>query len=173
MRKPKEDYDRHWGFLTFKDKVILDLGADWGSTAEYFLNHGAMKVIAVEGNVEKKYYIKELFENYDSNPKVKCIGMKIDSPLDFIYLIGKYRPDMVKVDIENDEKYLLSINPSFIYTVNEWAIEVHNLFLYDSFRTLFNKINYIVSSHFRRGVVRVLWARKAGEPLLKRKVSNN
>jgi predicted methyltransferase len=44
-----EDYSKHWK-ADFKGKVVLDLGADYGSTAFYFLQKGAREVIAVEGD---------------------------------------------------------------------------------------------------------------------------
>jgi len=45
-----EDYNECWGCVSYKDKTVLDLGADYGSTVYYFLKNGAKKVIAVEGD---------------------------------------------------------------------------------------------------------------------------
>lgn len=30
-----EDYDHHWGYTSFNGKTVLDLGADYGSTAHF------------------------------------------------------------------------------------------------------------------------------------------
>ena len=50
--KPWEDLDldTHWGWLDVEGKVVLDVGADYGSTADFFLQRGAARVIAVEGD---------------------------------------------------------------------------------------------------------------------------
>jgi GT2 family glycosyltransferase len=32
-----ENYDYHWGFASFRNKTVLDIGDDYGSTASYFL----------------------------------------------------------------------------------------------------------------------------------------
>lgn len=57
-----EDYDKHWNYLNFKGKKILDLGADYGSTASYFLWQGAKQVIAVERNEEFAEALRKTFE---------------------------------------------------------------------------------------------------------------
>src|SRR3990170_8039302 len=65
-----ENYNVHWKYTSFKGKVILDLGADVGSTAKFFLKNGARRVIAVEGNDKNAY---QLFHNYQNNNKVVCV----------------------------------------------------------------------------------------------------
>lgn len=39
IKSTNEDFDYHYGFkdISWNDKIILDLGADYGSTAECFL----------------------------------------------------------------------------------------------------------------------------------------
>ncbi|MEM2995027.1 MAG: hypothetical protein QXI91_03285 [Candidatus Bathyarchaeia archaeon] len=61
-----EDYDKHWNYLNFKGKKILDLGADYGSTASYFLWQGAKQVIAVERNEE---FAEALRKTFEKNPE--------------------------------------------------------------------------------------------------------
>src|SRR4030042_374590 len=48
-----EDYNHHWGFADFKGKSVLDLGADYGSTAWFFIEKGAKLVVAVEGDHDR------------------------------------------------------------------------------------------------------------------------
>ena len=123
IMKPHENYDEYWGFTSFKDKTILDLGADWGSTACYFLDHGAKKVIAVEGNEE---LAKELLINYGEDPNVICVQKWVKTPADLHDLVLTYKPDMVKVDIEGDEACLLETDADIIKSVKEWLIETHD-----------------------------------------------
>lgn len=74
-----ENYDKHWNYASFKDKIVLDLGADYGSTASYFLWRGAKQVIAVEGSKE---FADALRKNFENNPKVIPIELFIKSPVD-------------------------------------------------------------------------------------------
>jgi hypothetical protein len=120
-----EDYDRHWNFTSFKDKVVLDLGADYGSTAYYFLRKGANKVIAVEGDLELVAKMKLNFKNDDD--RVIAIHEFIDSSSKIENLISSYHPDLVKVDIEGYEKLLTNID---VTKVKEWLIEAHSKELY-------------------------------------------
>jgi hypothetical protein len=122
-----EDYDRHWNFTTFKNKVVLDLGADYGSTAYYFLRKGASKVVAVEGDTVLASKLKANSKKFD---KIVPIETFIDSSEKIEKLISHYHPDLVKVDIEGYEKLLLNVYN--IANVNEWLIEAHTEQLYDS-----------------------------------------
>jgi FkbM family methyltransferase len=70
-----EDYDSHWGFTSFKGKVVLDLGADYGSTAHYFLRRGARRVVAVEGDPR---LAEELEENFRGDGRVVPIHLFIE-----------------------------------------------------------------------------------------------
>ena len=45
-----EDYRQDYGMVDYAEKVVLDLGADVGSSADYFLRCGARRVVAVEGH---------------------------------------------------------------------------------------------------------------------------
>jgi len=158
IRPPLEDYDKHWGFASFRGKIVLDIGADWGTTAQYFLQHGAKKVVAVEGNEE---YVSELFRNYDDNPNVLCIEMMVKTPKQFEDLISTYEPDIVKGDIEGDEHHLLGVPVEILSSIREWLIEVHcrdqlEKKLFDLFLSLGYKVEFRYEVHS----VKVLWARK-------------
>jgi len=50
--KPWGDMDPmdHWGWLHVAGKTVLDVGADYGSTADFFLEQGALRVVAVEAD---------------------------------------------------------------------------------------------------------------------------
>jgi len=157
-----ENYDDHWGFASFEGKTILDIGADWGSTTYYFLQHGAKKIVAVEGDRKKAL---ELFANYNHVANVVCIEMLIKSAEQFEQLIFKYKPDIVKCDIEGDERYLLNVPVATIASIGEWLLETHSDDLHQKFLGLFNSLYPKVTIHYeiiRKEFppVRVIWARR-------------
>ena len=63
-------------------KTVLDAGAGNGETAQFYLNHGAQKVICIEPNADL------LKHNFSNDPRVIIIDLAIDS---------------VKIDIEGSE----------------------------------------------------------------------
>lgn len=114
-----ENYDQHWNYTSFKGKTVLDLGADYGSTTDYFLRHGAAKVASVEGNTE---YARRLFARFGGDDRTPCIHMWIRTGNDIDLLVNLFKPDVVKVDIEGDEKLLLETD---VARVREWLVETH------------------------------------------------
>jgi len=135
-----ENYDKHWNYVFFKDKIVLDLGADYGSTASYFLHRGAKRVIAVEGN---KQFAEALRENFKKNMRVTPIELFIRSPSDVDDLISQYAPDVVKVDIEGYELTLLQCQN--IQKVREWLIECHSREICEQIKSLFLKKGFNVA----------------------------
>ena len=119
-----ENYDDAWGWpnIDFKDKIVLDLGADWGSTAYYFRQKGASLIIAIEGELN---YFTELCKNAEKIGNVIPVHMWIDTPRQIMALMEKYGPDIVKVDIEREEINLLAIMPHILKKVKIFLIEVH------------------------------------------------
>jgi len=157
-----ENYDAHWGFASFEGKSILDIGADWGSTVYYFLQHGAKKVVAVEGD---KKQASELFANFNNTLNVVCVEMMVKSAEQFEQLISKYKPDIVKCDIEGDERFLLNVPVETIASVEEWLLETHSHDVHQKFLDLFNSLYPEVTIHYeiiRKEFppVRVIWARR-------------
>jgi hypothetical protein len=116
-----EDCNAHWNYASFKGKVVLDLGADYGSTVRYFLKKGAKFVIAVEGNPK---LARELKKRYQGSEKVLCEELMINAPEDINKFISWKPIDIAKVDIEGAEKFLLSL-PS-ITKIPTWLIETHS-----------------------------------------------
>lgn len=110
--EPKE----HWGFLSPKDKVVLDLGCakfySSISTAEWFLNEGASLVIGVD-----------LGKENINNEKFIAYAKAIKSTEDIQYFL-KYNPQIIKADIEGAEIYLKDIDK--LDSVQEIAIEYHD-----------------------------------------------
>lgn len=118
-----EDYEADWGFLDVKGQVVLDIGADYGSTAAFFLNKGAVKVICVESYDNDYAALAELAKK---EPRIEAIHKHISSSVHFETFIVTYQPDVVKIDIEGGEAYLLDIRPCVARRVREYGIELHN-----------------------------------------------
>ena len=138
-----EDFNRHWKYLSFVDKTVLDLGADYGSTVEYFLRNGARKIIAVEGT-EK--YASKLYRFFGKNKRVVCIRKWIAYGKDISQLIEKYLPDIVKIDIEGEEKCLLDVDIEALVKVKEWLVETHTEQLYRVIKDFFVQNKFRVST---------------------------
>jgi predicted rRNA methylase YqxC with S4 and FtsJ domains len=136
-----EDYGKHWRYVSFVGKTVLDLGADYGSTADYFLANGARRVIAVEGDQQLAC---KLHCNFGNDKRVVCIHKWIASGKDITELIEKYAPDIVKVDIEGEEKQLLNVPIETLTKVNEWLVETHTPQLYKIVKRLFVKNKFKV-----------------------------
>jgi len=117
-----ENYDECWGCTSYKNKTVLDLGADYGSTAYYFLKRGARKVVAVEGD---KTFASKLKRNYGGDGRVVCVQKWIGCPADFEELIRKFPLDLAKVDVEGAEKHLVGVQPEALLSIDEWLIEAH------------------------------------------------
>jgi len=135
-----ENYDWHWKYLSFRNKTVLDLGADYGSTADYFLRNGASKVIAVEGN---KNYANKFYRLLGNDKRIVYLPMWICSGKTIDSLVELYIPDVVKVDIEGQEKLLLDVN---VGRVKEWLVETHMEQLYQVISKFFVHNGFKVST---------------------------
>ena len=123
----KEDYGAQYGekrlSISYRGKKILDVGADVGSTADFFLRRGARSVIAVEGH---KGYYEKLKENARKVPGIKPVYMYIKGPSHFAELIKKHRPDVLKADCEGCEKHLNQVPADVFSMVPEYLVETHS-----------------------------------------------
>ena len=111
-----KEYCRYYWLINYKNKVVVDYGADIGSSAIYFLSKGATKVFCyeIEKNAIKKYneivkYMPE-FKNLDLINKVK-------------YNIKNAKGEILKMDIEGSEERLLS--KSYLDNFQEFIIALH------------------------------------------------
>jgi hypothetical protein len=112
-----EEPINHWGFIDFKDKIVLDLGCGKFhssiSTYEWFLQNGAKKVIGVDLGNETSENINFIYS-----------GGSIDSKERLLNLINEYNPQIIKCDIEGAEIHFENINN--LNSVKEFAIEYHS-----------------------------------------------
>lgn len=136
------DCDRDYGFIDYRDKVVVDVGADYGTTASFFLNRGAVMVVAVEGDEE---LFSQLQENVKDVPEVVAVKCWISSVKDFTDLIETYRPDVLKVDCEGCEVHLLDVEDNIFRKVSTYLLEVHTKALWESFRGKFQTLGYTIT----------------------------
>lgn len=109
----------HWGFLNFKDRVVLDLGCarfySSISTAQWFINGGAKQVAGVDLSIENI-----------SNPRLELIALQISNRADLQDLISRVKPEVIKCDIEKAEIHFHGIPPNEMSSVVEMAVEYHD-----------------------------------------------
>jgi len=150
-----ENYDLCWSQTCYAGKTVLDFGADYGSTAYYFLKRGAKKVVAVEGD---KTYASKFKRNYGGDSRVVCVEKWIGCPRDFEELIRKFPLDLAKVDVEGAEKHLVGVQPETLLSINEWLIEVHTKQVCDELSKVFLNLGFRVfaSRYDILGVYRIL-----------------
>ncbi len=70
-------------------KTVLDLGAGCGETAQFYLNHGASRVVCIEPESKSLEYLRK---NFGKDPRVVIVS-------DFI--------DHIKMDIEGAEEGMI------------------------------------------------------------------
>ena len=124
----RKNYEGHLGSVDWKGKKVLDIGADTGTTAEFFLNKGAEFVVAVEGYWHNYRVLKDRVDSGIFGDKVVYNEMMvIRSPYDLIYLITKWDwVDIVKIDIEGSEIYLAYIPDDIIKIPRSYVIDFHS-----------------------------------------------
>lgn len=115
----------HWAGIDWSNKRILDIGADVGSTAAYFLSQGALIVYAVEPNPP---YFQQLQENARVYGDIIAIQKRIDSPQDLVDLLLETQPDIVKIDCETCELNLLGVDDTLLCKF-EFIIETHSNYI--------------------------------------------
>jgi hypothetical protein len=154
------DYEKHWGVIECRDKVVLDLGADYGSTAKFFLEKGAKMVIAVEGDERLAHKLRK---NSERVKGIIAVGLRIACAKDIENLILEFKPDVVKVDIEGAEVFLKGVDSHIFSLVNEYAVETHDKEIYDLVIAKFREENYsyLISSCFGESI-KVIDAKKKG-----------
>ena len=125
--------DWHEWYLPVGDNV-LDIGAGNGETAQFYLNHGAKKIICIEPKSEL------LTKNFGNDNRV---------------IIVPYRVDNIKSDCEGGEKnmivethfpfYIEQLKNSSLQSYNTNAWRIHPIIGGDkTMRWSFNNIKYIL-----------------------------
>ena len=130
MHITSEEPDNHWGFMSIKDRVILDLGCGKFhssiSTYEWFLNNGAKKVVGIDLGME----------NFEHPDFVYQSG-GIFSTEQLTQLLSEHTFDSIKSDIEGAEIHFKDIDQ--LPFVTEIAIEYHDASLKQMLLDKFNQ----------------------------------
>jgi hypothetical protein len=111
------DYIWSYGSIDWKKKIVLDIGADIGSSALFFLMNGAGQVLMVENN---PMYNTE----YSKLKRERIMGGLLDKSLliDPIMLQLRYF-DVLKMDCEGCELWLLT--EELLNKSKEFVIGLH------------------------------------------------
>jgi hypothetical protein len=108
------DYIWSYGSITWKDKTVLDVGADIGSSALFFLMNGAHYVYMLE--TEKEY--KDIYGSLKQRHPLLKESAMLDSIQDTPKIV-----DVLKMDCEGCELQLLT--DELLDTVNEFVVGLH------------------------------------------------
>lgn len=119
------DYTSHWGWLNVKGKRVMDIGADMGSTADYFIDRGAKMVYAIEGwDVAYKILLKNS-RIPELRGKIIPTFYFINSALQIENLILTHEPQVMKIDCEGGEAFLPEVNKDVLLIPEAYGIETH------------------------------------------------
>jgi precorrin-6B methylase 2 len=139
-------YNIHLNF-EWAGKVVLDIGAESGTSAEYFFKHGAKFVTCIEGDQRlASLCVENLAENH--MPNFDVVVEWIDSPHHFDRLLSFYgrsgprRTDVVKIDIEGWECCMLDMNDQILADQRELVIDTHSRRLTDLLVEKLKKNNF-------------------------------
>lgn len=110
-----KEYLRYYSSINYRDKIIVDWGADIGSSAIFFLSKGASEVYCYEidkSKIKKFNIVKDLseFKQFDLRNKIK-------------YNIPNAKGDILKMDIEGSEVKVLS--EEYINYFSKFIIALH------------------------------------------------
>jgi len=134
-----EDYEFQWGKIDYSGKVVLDIGCDWGGTADFFLRKGALLVVGLDINRD---FIDKL-NKYRNDLKLPILGFCYDmkDPLLWIRFINDIQPNVLKSDCEGCERGLVDVPKEVIRKVPEYIIECHGDCI-DMLKKKFEECNY-------------------------------
>lgn len=144
----RQSFYDEYGCVDYNDRTVLDVGADWGCTAKFFLEQGAKKVIAVDGHWR---FAIQLFFYSLFKRRVKSIWMNVSEPAHYERLFSEYRPDIVKLDCEKAERHLLHVSDMSFNSIPEYIMEVHGDSLHGEFIRKFKENDYRIDSDLSAG----------------------
>lgn len=129
-----------YGSLDYTGATVLDVGADFGTTARFFFDRGAARVVASEARPE---WIAKLWEMAATERRLLVIP-PITADNAAAALLD-HDPDIVKVDCEGCEAHLLGVRDDLLSRPRAWVMETHTLALFDAWRVRFAELGYTVT----------------------------
>ena len=142
MSYPTEfgDYDEMYGSVDYEGAAVLDVGADHGSTAQYFLERGAKFVYASERDSTLR---ERLVEYAATEPRVAVLPEATAGLLPF--WMDQVRPEVVKFDCEGCERIILELTFDLVNQPRAWLVETHTTELFRKLVDLFEFVGYEVT----------------------------
>lgn len=129
---------QEYGSLDYRGALVLDIGAEYGCTAEFFLERGARQVIACEKNPDWRARLEEWAEGKPVTVHGEITAANLPD------IFSGCAPDTVKVDCEGCESLLLDMPDHLLRGPKAWIMETHTLDLYRAFTKLFGRLGYTV-----------------------------
>lgn len=129
------ELDSMYGAFNYENKIVLDVGADYGSTAYYFLSRGARFVLCSEMDNDRQEALYSIAKCNLRIVPMPCICRS--KTLNDI--IAVYKPDIVKMDCEGCEKHILDAK---FYDVKKWVLETHGKEIHEKIRSAFIEKKY-------------------------------
>ena len=143
-----------YGSLDYKDQTVLDIGAHIGAFSRFAIENGAKKVIAIEPQkdnyamlfknkitdkmiclnhavIEDDSKTKTLYVNRKPNKgmnsliRVEDYDKEIVQCINFSELLERYKPTVIKIDIEGYEYNLFDHEKKLPEYIKQLAIEFH------------------------------------------------
>lgn len=146
-----ENYEGLYGDADYKDKDVLDIGADWGSTAYWLLGRGAKYILAVE--IDPQLY-RALVHNLEQDNLIGRIdpqlGVSDSGSLEEI--LAGHNFDIAKIDCEGCEELLIDVSDEVFSRVKEYVIETHSDDIYDQIARKLAKNSYEIIREQGSGV---------------------
>lgn len=99
-----QDWAAVYGKSDFEDELVLDVGADRGSTTRFFLAQGARAVVCSEP--PSSVYYRELEALAALDDRI-ALARPVLSARDAAGLLAAWRPDTVKLDCEGCEEHFI------------------------------------------------------------------
>jgi predicted RNA methylase len=135
-----ENLEGMYGLLDYRGKSVLDIGADWGTTACFFLRRGARSVIAVEGDLSR---YNRLVENIGGDCRVFPFFCWINNKAKARRFL-EYNAEIVKIDCEGCEDHFLEIADSVFSMPEAYVVETHSWEATKRFKEKFAENGYVL-----------------------------
>ncbi len=135
------DYPLEYGRLVAAGQVVFDVGAEYGTTAQYFLARGAARVFVSE--IEPSHRAR-LHRAAVADPRLVLLP-PLQTPREWEAWMARHAPSRVKMDIEGGEVHLLTCSAAAFRTPAAYALETHTPALHAALLARFAECGYRVT----------------------------